>query len=848
MQYTATVLAAVRVVCERHFGKWRSIDGISGVAITQRIMGFDSGIELYVRFDAASDIGQIAEPNILVSESDRTLLEAEDRWPSARGMNLATFIEFLTSRLPSAAQDQDTREAPLAALDRFPSARFGAVHRPVVDCCISALTVGQYSRKSEDADISRPMLIVGGPGSGKSEILKNVARRAKSTLGFHPVQIDALSRREGVEESFLISAALGSQMQVAESSLLELAPFMRDRILVLVDNVHQDIVTYMQSALFASQRGLRVIATARPGGLKVSDDDLDKVWDTILIEPLWPNEVARFIVDTVSPTSLRSYYPTLSLVKSIVNIEVAGDLQRALQTQRRSQSDQPLDESILALDLFAAWLDRAASEQQAGSSDARISLAAITGLHAIETLIRWTPGLLKRESEYLAVANVLRLTDSPRAASLGGMRDLVSCPFLVASEESVIWTSEIMRRAALAHFLVNQLTGEGTIEPEWPPEINLPYRALVNLAGPKFSYPLMGAVPLHSETLTKMAQLIQRLAGGGQRRVVANLHQIVELSRGSPFYSVWPWRFAAGNSLALLARLGGNSLTGDFSRCRLAAVNLAGIDLSRANFSGSLLSKASLQNSGIAIASLTGAFMGGATVDRALLHAVRADHSIPVFGLRAAEADPWHMLRRSDSQLCIPNAARVVEPFAITPPVTNHQFGRFVKSDDRYGREAYLNSAKNLAREADDYYLKHWIDPDYSEARQGDAVTYVGRDAAIAYLDWAGARLPTQNEWLLAADALTVTEGISEWLWGIDEIAESEPINRNKTTIDWSDMHYRPRRAPQFTATMSEGWLGLVGIPSSNGRKLGRIKSINANEDVTFRSLFDFVHLVGGQL
>ncbi|MBI5008737.1 MAG: SUMF1/EgtB/PvdO family nonheme iron enzyme [Bacteroidia bacterium] len=82
-------------------------------------------------------------------------------------------------------------------------------------------------------------------------------------------------------------------------------------------------------------------------------------------------------------------------------------------------------------------------------------------------------------------------------------------------------------------------------------------------------------------------------------------------------------------------------------------------------------------------------------------------------------------------------------------PVTNRMFGEFLK-----------NSGYKPA--IPDNFLKHWINNQIPEGLEDHPVVYVSLDDAFAYASWAGKRLPSAEEWQLAAQG---PEGLA-YPWG----------------------------------------------------------------------------------
>jgi formylglycine-generating enzyme len=86
-------------------------------------------------------------------------------------------------------------------------------------------------------------------------------------------------------------------------------------------------------------------------------------------------------------------------------------------------------------------------------------------------------------------------------------------------------------------------------------------------------------------------------------------------------------------------------------------------------------------------------------------------------------------------------------------PVTNDDYYAFVQ-----------DSSYQPAHRA--YYLDHWSGPAPPPTIRSDPVVYVDLDDARAYAQWAAKRLPTEEEWQLAAETNSLTYGSTRvWNW-----------------------------------------------------------------------------------
>jgi formylglycine-generating enzyme required for sulfatase activity len=81
-----------------------------------------------------------------------------------------------------------------------------------------------------------------------------------------------------------------------------------------------------------------------------------------------------------------------------------------------------------------------------------------------------------------------------------------------------------------------------------------------------------------------------------------------------------------------------------------------------------------------------------------------------------------------------------LSPYAIdVTPVTNKQYAEFLRASGYKPRHG-------------ENFLKHWIDGKPPAGKEDHPVVYVDLDDARAYAQWAGKRLPTEEEWQYAAE------------------------------------------------------------------------------------------------
>ena len=115
-------------------------------------------------------------------------------------------------------------------------------------------------------------------------------------------------------------------------------------------------------------------------------------------------------------------------------------------------------------------------------------------------------------------------------------------------------------------------------------------------------------------------------------------------------------------------------------------------------------------------------------------------------------------------------------------------------------------------------FLRHWVGGEPPAAGRAAPVTLVGLDDARAYAEWVGARLPTEFEWQLAAEAAGARfERLTPLVWNWTESEHSDGVTRyaivkggatyHATTSEWYfDGGPRP---PSFSAKLLLAGLGV---------------------------------------
>lgn len=118
-------------------------------------------------------------------------------------------------------------------------------------------------------------------------------------------------------------------------------------------------------------------------------------------------------------------------------------------------------------------------------------------------------------------------------------------------------------------------------------------------------------------------------------------------------------------------------------------------------------------------------------------------------------------------------------------------------------------------------FLRHWTDGHPPADDVGAPVTYLELADARAYASWAGGRLPTEDEWQLAAEQPGF-ERVSPWVWNLTESEHSDGRTRFMmlkggcdhlaTGSDWYFDSGRQR--PEFAAKFLIPGAGLARSPS----------------------------------
>lgn len=127
------------------------------------------------------------------------------------------------------------------------------------------------------------------------------------------------------------------------------------------------------------------------------------------------------------------------------------------------------------------------------------------------------------------------------------------------------------------------------------------------------------------------------------------------------------------------------------------------------------------------------------------------------FGFKAEQKFHWFTKQPLEDTTQQVNFSRY---FVDKHPVTNEQYQVFVKATNYKPKDA-------------ENYLKHWVNGVIPQGQEKFPVCYVSKEDAEAYAVWAGKRLPTEKEWLYAAQG---SDG-RKWPWG--NIADTLGVKSN---------------------------------------------------------------------
>lgn len=120
----------------------------------------------------------------------------------------------------------------------------------------------------------------------------------------------------------------------------------------------------------------------------------------------------------------------------------------------------------------------------------------------------------------------------------------------------------------------------------------------------------------------------------------------------------------------------------------------------------------------------------------------------------APYVDEWKPLppRLHDART-LQRDGELAAPVAVGPDVTNAEFAEFL-------------AATGYAPAVAHRFLAHWVDGRPAPGTEGEPVTFVDLDDARAFCAWRGGRLPTEDEWQLAAEQPGWTRGeAAVWSW-----------------------------------------------------------------------------------
>ena len=124
----------------------------------------------------------------------------------------------------------------------------------------------------------------------------------------------------------------------------------------------------------------------------------------------------------------------------------------------------------------------------------------------------------------------------------------------------------------------------------------------------------------------------------------------------------------------------------------------------------------------------------------------------------APYVDEWKPLPpRLHDPRTLQRDGELTSPVAVGGDVTNAQFAEFL-------------AATGYAPAVAHRFLAHWVDGRPAPGTQDQPVTFVDLDDARAYCAWRGGRLPTEDEWQLAAEQPGWSRGEpAVWSWTASE-------------------------------------------------------------------------------
>jgi gamma-glutamyl hercynylcysteine S-oxide synthase len=141
-----------------------------------------------------------------------------------------------------------------------------------------------------------------------------------------------------------------------------------------------------------------------------------------------------------------------------------------------------------------------------------------------------------------------------------------------------------------------------------------------------------------------------------------------------------------------------------------------------------------------------------------------------------------------------------LKPFWIDRyPVTNGEFARFLAATG-YRPPDTTN------------FLKHFLNGRVPPALENHPVVYVSYDDAKAYAQWAGKRLPTEEEWQFAAGA----EDGRQWPWGNDPPASKDTHSTGTLPVDVHPSQASPYGVEDLVGNVWQWTASLM----DNGREL----------------------------